>query len=160
MWAALESGVHQPIRSNQTGMPFRECLYGLHGECSVGTFHVRLSLDLDIIFLVQMSISWSSSSWLFVRCSDWIWLAFALPQCWSHLRHGTNKSILAKIILFKFPIFRKLKNGLKQLQEDYLKSKSMNPIMRYMKLQQSVREVSSLWFFCSLIFLELNRLIF
>ncbi|VDL63670.1 unnamed protein product [Nippostrongylus brasiliensis] len=37
--------------------------------------------------------------------------------------------------------YRKLKNALKQLQEDYLKSKSMNPIMRYMKLQQSVREV-------------------
>ncbi|CAJ0602982.1 unnamed protein product [Cylicocyclus nassatus] len=37
--------------------------------------------------------------------------------------------------------YRKLKNALKQLQEDYLKSKEANPIMRYMKLQQSVREV-------------------
>ncbi|KJH48515.1 hypothetical protein DICVIV_05365 [Dictyocaulus viviparus] len=43
---------------------------------------------------------------------------------------------------FKYPkIFRKLKNALKQLQEDYLKSKDSNPIMRYMKLQQSVRDV-------------------
>ncbi|RCN30130.1 hypothetical protein ANCCAN_24100 [Ancylostoma caninum] len=37
--------------------------------------------------------------------------------------------------------YRKLKNALKQLQEDYLKSKDANPIMRYMKLQQSVRDV-------------------
>ncbi|EPB65976.1 hypothetical protein ANCCEY_14936 [Ancylostoma ceylanicum] len=38
----------------------------------------------------------------------------------------------------------KLKNALKQLQEDYLKSKDANPIMRYMKLQQSVRDVSDI----------------
>ncbi|KIH68254.1 hypothetical protein ANCDUO_01411 [Ancylostoma duodenale] len=37
--------------------------------------------------------------------------------------------------------YRKLKNALKQLQEDYLKSKDANPIMRYMKLQQSVRDI-------------------
>ncbi|KAK5965934.1 hypothetical protein GCK32_004791 [Trichostrongylus colubriformis] len=37
--------------------------------------------------------------------------------------------------------YRKLKNALKQLQDDYLKSKGMNPIVRYMRLQQSVREV-------------------
>ncbi|VDM61121.1 unnamed protein product [Angiostrongylus costaricensis] len=37
--------------------------------------------------------------------------------------------------------YRLLKNALKQLQEDYLQSKAANPIMRYMKLQQSVRDV-------------------
>ncbi|KAJ1349220.1 hypothetical protein KIN20_004693 [Parelaphostrongylus tenuis] len=37
--------------------------------------------------------------------------------------------------------YRTLKNALKQLQEDYLKSKDANPITRYMKLQQSVRDV-------------------
>ncbi|XGW28537.1 hypothetical protein V3C99_008369 [Haemonchus contortus] len=37
--------------------------------------------------------------------------------------------------------YRKLKNALKQLQEDYLKSKGTNPIVRYMRLQQSVRDV-------------------
>ncbi|KAK6055122.1 hypothetical protein COOONC_07374 [Cooperia oncophora] len=37
--------------------------------------------------------------------------------------------------------YRKLKNALKQLQDEYLKSKGTNPIMRYMRLQQSVRDV-------------------
>ncbi|CAI4228343.1 unnamed protein product [Auanema sp. JU1783] len=37
--------------------------------------------------------------------------------------------------------YRRLKNGLKKLQDDYLKGKDDNPILRYMKLQQSVREV-------------------
>ena len=45
------------------------------------------------------------------------------------------------LIFFKLFIFRRLKNSLKQLQEDYLKSKEANPIMRYMKLSASVREV-------------------
>ncbi|PAV70419.1 hypothetical protein WR25_06450 [Diploscapter pachys] len=38
--------------------------------------------------------------------------------------------------------YRRLKNSLKQLQDDYLKSKEANPIMRYMKLSASVREVA------------------
>ncbi|CAB3409356.1 unnamed protein product [Caenorhabditis bovis] len=40
--------------------------------------------------------------------------------------------------------YRRLKNALKKLQEDYLKSKEANAIMRYVKLGQSVREVAML----------------
>ncbi|UMM27403.1 hypothetical protein L5515_010706 [Caenorhabditis briggsae] len=40
--------------------------------------------------------------------------------------------------------YRRIKNSLKKLQEDYLKSKEANALMRYVKLGQSVREVAML----------------
>ncbi|CAD6192863.1 unnamed protein product [Caenorhabditis auriculariae] len=40
--------------------------------------------------------------------------------------------------------YRRLKNGLKELQDDYLKSKEANALMRYVKLGQSVREITLL----------------
>ncbi|KHJ86965.1 hypothetical protein OESDEN_13270, partial [Oesophagostomum dentatum] len=73
--------------------------------------------------------------------------------CWSSV-FKISRSELNSFHIFKYRLtliletvdthrllYRKLKNALKQLQEDYLKSKEANPIMRYMKLQQSVREV-------------------
>lgn len=63
-----------------------------------------------------------------------------------------------KPIIFQMPsnymklknYFRRLKNALKKLQEDYLKSKEANALMRYVKLGQSVREVRLLAIYLSI----------